>query len=51
MAWLTHMRFVAPAMGRMPANDAERFVPYGVAIAFAGIWVIFPKLATVPAFA
>lgn len=26
-------------------------IPYGVAIAFAGIWVIFPKLAAVPTLA
>lgn len=45
MAWLTHMRFVAPAMGRMPANDAERFVPYGVAIA-AGTYLMIARLWT-----
>ena len=33
-------------------REKERLaIPYGVAIAFAGIWVIFPKLASVPAIA
>ncbi len=43
IVWLTHMRFVAPAIGRMPANVTERFVPYGVAIA-AGAYLMIARL-------
>jgi len=39
-------------MWHVMRRQKERLaIPYGVAIAFAGLWVIFPKLMTAPTFA
>ena len=45
---LTILMAVVHVMRRQKEKLA---VPYGVAIAFGGLWILFPKLIAVPAFA
>jgi len=43
MAYIMHMRFVAPALGRVVTAEKKRFVPYAVAIS-AGAFMLITRL-------
>lgn len=43
MAYIMHMRFVAPALGRVVTIEKKRFVPYAVAIS-AGAFLLITRL-------
>ena len=43
--WTMHLRFVAPAFGRIAEAEGRRVVPYGVAIA-AGAYLLIARLWT-----
>lgn len=43
MAYIMHMRFVAPALGRVVTAEKKRFVPYAVAIS-AGAFLLITRL-------
>lgn len=43
MAYIMHMRFVAPALGKVVTIEKKRFVPYAVAIS-AGAFLLITRL-------